>query len=205
MCDDVDFLSECDTLVLALKVQKHKMISNPLMLPNTLQEETADTEALDATVTDSKKKKERQVLRAAEKILRLEQKFKDAVEAVADTNFTSNNNNNNGEDDGSYNSMGSEQSEDYESELMSWYDKAQAQLLALSQPISGYTKHKSRNLGGEKSASMRNEATTIIELSILTRRFTRPSQISGTTESRVFPVRLTFSASRRTTTPNRAA
>ncbi|GMH72813.1 hypothetical protein TL16_g06012 [Triparma laevis f. inornata] len=127
--------------------KKHKMISNPLMLPNTLQEETADTEALDATVTDSKKKKERQVLRAAEKILRLEQKFKDAVEAAVDTNFTSNNNNNNGEDDGSYNSMGSEQSEDYESELMSWYDKAQAQLLALSQPISGYTKHKSRNLG----------------------------------------------------------
>ena len=35
--------------------------------------------------------------------------------------------------------MGSEDSEDYETELMSWYDKAQAQLLALSQPISGYS------------------------------------------------------------------
>ncbi|GMH77720.1 hypothetical protein TrST_g7571 [Triparma strigata] len=146
MCDDVDFLSECDTLVSALKVEKSKMIGNPLMLPNTLQEEDADAEALDATVTDSKKKKERQVLRAAEKILRLEVKFKDAVEAASDSNFTNNNNNNN-PDDGSYASMESEQSEDYEGELMSWYDKAQAQLLALSEPISGYTKHKSRNLG----------------------------------------------------------
>ena len=42
-----------------------------------------------------------------------------------------------------------EQSENYEGELMSWYDKAQAQLLALSQPISGYSKFKSRQLGDE--------------------------------------------------------
>ena len=91
--------------------------------------------------------KERQILRAAEKILLMEEKFKDAVEAQGYEAGGNKSNNNMASDDKSYASMGSEQSEDYETELMSWYDKAQAQLLALSQPISGYSKHKSRNLG----------------------------------------------------------
>ena len=59
MCNDVDFLSECDTLVVALKVEKEKMVRNPLMLPNTLDEAFDDNSDLDATITDPKKVRRR--------------------------------------------------------------------------------------------------------------------------------------------------
>jgi hypothetical protein len=44
-------------------------------------------------------------------------------------------------------SLATEQSEAYTSALSNWYDQAQAQLLALSQPISGPSKFNSRDLG----------------------------------------------------------
>jgi len=174
-CNDIDFLAVCDSLVSALKVPADKMRRNPLMLPNTLDEQPEEVTAslgeglierdIDNAIEDSKKRSERRGLRMAEHILLLEENFRKASmpperggNQDEDDYYQDDDYEDEEEEDaggegmfmgGDTNSYMTEQSENYEGELMSWYDKAQAQLLALSQPISGYSKFKSRQLGDE--------------------------------------------------------
>jgi len=170
-CTDIDFLAQCDALVSALKVPSDKMVHNPLMLPNSLEDQpegklkkwlndgTIEME-IDKEIQDPKKRAERNRLRMAERILVLEEIIKENElqrignqEEDDDYNYDEEDYEDDEEElgDGMFvgdaGSFMTEQSENYEGELMSWYEKAQAQLLALSQPISGYSKFKSRQLG----------------------------------------------------------
>ena len=182
-CRDIDFLSGCDQLVAALKVPREKMIHNPLMLPNTLDENSAslgrningaerEEHDVDREITDPKKKAERKALRVAERILLLEEKFHADVGGLSAADLSRNQEDRDSDDyyddeeeddehneSESYASLATEQSENYEGELMNWYDKAQAQLLALSQPISGYSKFKSRQLGDSSFEKKEHKAS----------------------------------------------
>jgi hypothetical protein len=179
--NDIDFLASCETLVTALKVPADKMARNPLMLPNTLDEQQPGEapqgeREVDKAIQDPKKRAERKTLRMAERVLLLEEGFMEAAMNKRGGNQEGDDGDEEEEDDyyddedyeeeGGEEDVGggiflgggggdeaeshfTEQSENYEGELMSWYDKAQAQLLALSQPIAGYSKFKSRQLGDE--------------------------------------------------------
>ena len=161
---DVDFLADCEVLVNALKVEGERMVGNPLMLPNNLRE-PVDVSADEALRGEMREMRVR--LREAERML-IEEEGRGGNNEGEEENYEEEEY----EDDApeparaalgpagsdafssahSYGSLATEQSEAYSHALAAWYDKAQAQLLALSQPIQGPSMHNSRGLLGEPKA-----------------------------------------------------
>ena len=91
---DLNFLSECTSLVNALKIPKEKMINNPLMLPNNLNNAISPEYWFsesnkpiipmtddDANIQDEQKRKERMMIRKAEAVLVIERKYQDIQNA----------------------------------------------------------------------------------------------------------------------------
>lgn len=86
ICNDMDFLSDCTQLIASLHITKEKMLKNPLMLPNNLDEARdpkeypEDTKRLlllngDEESLNENKRKERESVRLIESLLVIEDRY----------------------------------------------------------------------------------------------------------------------------------